>query len=114
MADKGLNLFGECASRHVNLSPQEKRTSSSGGRGSKMYKFGTIANSQGTPIEINPLSANPTKRSNALKQFVGKLLINCLNVLEHFLWLTLRGLTNIVHCQSKNFNETNGTVKVHL
>ena len=84
MADKGLNLFGECASRHVNLSPQEKRTSSSGGRGSKMYKFGTIANSQGTPIEINPLSANPTKRSNALKQFVGKLLINCLSVLEHF------------------------------
>ena len=84
MAGKGLNLFGECASRHVNLSPQEKRTSSSGGRGSKMYKFGTIANSQGTPIEINPLSANPTKRSNALKQFVGKLLINCLSVLEHF------------------------------
>ena len=33
MADKGLNRFGECAARHVNLSPQEEeRTSSSGGR----------------------------------------------------------------------------------
>ena len=29
---------------------------------------------------INPLSANPLKWSNTLKQFVGKLLINCLSV----------------------------------
>ena len=30
---------------------------------------------------FNPLSANPTKWSNTLKQFVGKTQTNCLNVL---------------------------------
>ena len=31
-------------------------------------------------ILLNPLSANPTQRSNTLKQFVGKLARNCLSV----------------------------------
>ena len=31
----------------------------------------------------NPLSANPTKWSNTLKQFVGKLSTNCLSVFDH-------------------------------
>ena len=34
--------------------------------------------------KVNPLSANPTKWSNLLKQFVGKLLANCLRVFDHF------------------------------
>ena len=41
---------------------------------------------------INPLSANPTKWSNTLKQFVGKLPTNCLSVSNHFVGLALKGL----------------------
>ena len=43
---------------------------------------------------INPLSANPTKWSNTLKQFVGKLPTNCLSVSDHFVGLALKGLSN--------------------
>ena len=41
---------------------------------------------------FNPLSTNPIKRSNTLKQFVGKLPTNCLNVFGHFVNLALKGL----------------------
>ena len=41
---------------------------------------------------IKPLSANPTKWSNTLKQFVGKLPMNCLTVFDHFVELALKGL----------------------
>ena len=41
---------------------------------------------------INPLSTNPTKWSNTLKQFVGKLLMNCLSVFDYFVKLVLKGL----------------------
>ena len=41
---------------------------------------------------FNPLSANPTKWSNKLKQFVGKLAMNCLSVLDNFVKLALKGL----------------------
>ena len=34
----------------------------------------------------NRLSVNPTKWSNTLKQFVGKLPMNCLSVFDHILW----------------------------
>ena len=40
---------------------------------------------------INPLSANPRKWSNTLKQFVGKLPTNCLSVFDHFMGLALKG-----------------------
>ena len=40
---------------------------------------------------INPLSANPTKWPNTLKQFVGKLPTNCLSVFGHFVNLALEG-----------------------
>ena len=43
---------------------------------------------------IIPLSANPTKWSNTLKQFVAKLPTNCLSVFDHFLGLALKGLTS--------------------
>ena len=36
---------------------------------------------------FNPLSANPTKWSNTLKQFVGKLPTNCLSVFDHIVIL---------------------------
>ena len=37
------------------------------------------------------LSANPTKWSNTLKQFVGKLAANCLSEFDHFVGLALKG-----------------------
>ena len=40
----------------------------------------------------NPLSANPTKCLNTLKQLVGNLPTNCLSVFDHFVRLTLKGL----------------------
>ena len=43
-------------------------------------------------MSIDPLSASPTKWSNALKQFVGKLPTNRLSVLDHFLRLAFKGL----------------------
>ena len=43
----------------------------------------------------NPLSANFTKWSNTLKQFVGKLPTNCLSVFGNFLGLALKGLKNM-------------------
>ena len=42
---------------------------------------------------VNPLSANPTKWSDTLKQFVGKLQTNCLSVFDHFVGMALKGLT---------------------
>ena len=44
------------------------------------------------PPRINPLSANPEKWSNTLKQFVGNLPTNCLSVFDHFMNLALKGL----------------------
>ena len=43
-------------------------------------------------IVFNPLSANPTKWSNTLKQFVADLPRNCLNVFDHFVKLAFKGL----------------------
>ena len=43
-------------------------------------------------LRLNPLSANPTKWSNTVKQFVGNLPTNCLNVFDHFMKLALKGL----------------------
>ena len=42
---------------------------------------------------MNPLDANITNWSNTLKQFVGKLSTNCLNVFDHFVGLAFKGLT---------------------
>ena len=41
---------------------------------------------------FNTLSANPTKWSNTLKQFVDNFPTNCLSVLDHVVGLTLKGL----------------------
>ena len=41
---------------------------------------------------FNPLSANPTKWSNTLKQFLGSLPTNCFSVFDHFVGLALKGL----------------------
>ena len=43
-------------------------------------------------LMFNPLSANFTKWSNTLKQFVGNLATNYLSVFGHFVGLSLKGL----------------------
>ena len=43
-------------------------------------------------IALNHLTANPTKWSNTLKQFIGKLQTNCLSVFDHFVGLSLKDL----------------------
>ena len=45
-------------------------------------------------FSVNPLSANPTKWLNTLKQFVGNSPTNCMSVLNHFVWLALKELVN--------------------
>ena len=43
-------------------------------------------------LDLNPLSANPTKWSSTLKQFVGNFPTNYLRVFDHFVGLALKGL----------------------
>ena len=43
---------------------------------------------------LNPFSANFTKWSDTLKQFVGNLPTNCLSMFDHFVGLALKGLKN--------------------
>ena len=62
--------------------------------GRNLFEIPLIVNSGENTRRINPLSANPTKWSNTLKQFVGKLPTNCLSVFGHFVGLALRGLGN--------------------
>ena len=45
-------------------------------------------------LDVNHLSADPTKWPNTLKQFAGKLPTNCLSVFGHFVNLALKGLRN--------------------
>ena len=47
-------------------------------------------------ICLNPLSANPTKWSSTLKQFVGNMPMNCLSVFDHFVGLALKGLKELL------------------
>ena len=48
-------------------------------------------------VGVNPLSTNFTTWSNTIKQFVGKLPTNCLSVFDHFVGLTLKGLSLICY-----------------
>ena len=41
---------------------------------------------------VNPLSANQTKWSTILKQFVGNMSTNCLIMFDHFVGLAPKGL----------------------
>ena len=50
---------------------------------------------------LNSLNANPTKWSNTLKQFVGKMPMNFLSVFDHFVGLALEGLTKLGNSASK-------------
>ena len=53
---------------------------------------------------VNPLSANPTKWPNTLKQFVGNSLTNCLSVFDHFVKLMLKGLNKGYYSKVRYFS----------
>ena len=58
---------------------------------------------------VNPLSTNPTKCPNTLKQFVSKLLTNCWSIFGHLVLLALKGLSHLKWetkhlCKSKGFS----------
>ena len=59
-------------------------------------------------FSINPLSANPERWSNTLKQIVGNLPTICLSVFDHFMNLALKGLgissVNLVTYTEENLN----------
>ena len=55
---------------------------------------------------FNPLSANPTKWSNTLKQFVSNLPTNCLSVFDHFVKLALKGLKKEVPCRHVSMHKS--------
>ena len=61
-------------------------------------------------FSINPLSANPEKWSNTLRQIVGNLPTICLSVFDHFINLALKGLrikdTADFKLQHKSVNTT--------
>ena len=55
---------------------------------------------------IKPLSANPTKWSNTLKQFSCNLPTNCLSVFDHFVGLTFKGLSFALVCLAKVYEHS--------
>ena len=50
---------------------------------------------------VNLLGTNPTKWSNTLKQFVGNLPTNCLNVFDHFVKLALKELIKVIIAETR-------------
>ena len=58
----------------------------------------------------NILSFNPTKWSNTLKQFVGKLPTNFLSVFDHFVGMVLKELT-YNNCSKSTLDKLENGVK---
>ena len=54
--------------------------------------------------QFNPLSADTTKWSNTLKQFVSNLATNCLSVFDHFVKLALKVLIKTLIIEIGNFS----------
>ena len=57
----------------------------------------------------NILSFNPTKWSNTLKQFIGKLPTNFLSVFDHFVRIVLEELT--YNCSKSTLDTVENVVK---
>ena len=67
-------------------------------------------------VQANPLSVNPTKWPNTLKQSVGKLPTNCLSVFGYFVNLALKGLTksHLIHFTNKIVLVLNNSIRSSL
>ena len=64
--------------------------------------------------KLNHLSANPTKWSNTLKQFVGNLPTNCLSVFNHFVKLALKGLGFRLLAELENRYESASSTRLEI
>ena len=65
--------------------------------------------------ELNPLSANPTKCSNTIKQFAGNLPTNYLSVFGHFVGLALKGLmSTLAQCKKSSYQNTSKIITTQL
>ena len=62
----------------------------------KKYTYFKVTYLRHNRLHLNPLSANFTKWSNTLKQFVGKFPTNCLSVFGHFVGLARKGLKLLI------------------
>ena len=62
---------------------------------------------------FNPLSANPEKWSNTLKQIVGSLPTICLSVFDHFMNLAFKGLRFYIHVKPAVCNFIKKEARVH-
>ena len=60
------------------------------------FLFGSDSGLHFASYRINPVSTNPTKWSNTLKQLNCKLPTNCLSMLDHFAGLAFNGLNGSV------------------
>ena len=69
----------------------------------KLFTWITDISWKGSKHKFNPLSANCTKWSNTLKQFVGKLPTNCLSLFDHFVKLALKGLTSFKYFSNHTY-----------
>ena len=61
-----------------------------------LHFLNCINGSKSLKATLNPLSVNFTKWLNTLKQFVGKLPANFLNMFDHFVGLALKGLKTMI------------------
>ena len=64
---------------------------------------------------ISPLSANPIKWSNTLKQFFDNLTTNCLSAFDHFVILTFKGLVfNMITINTLQHISVNFSTYLHV
>ena len=64
----------------------------------------------GVPLfHVEHLSANPTKWSNTLKQFLGDMPTNCLSVFDHFVGLALKGFIDEITHTKREHNSHHAT-----
>ena len=74
---------------------------------SKRIKLHYLSRSVQPTSIPNSLRANPTKWSNTLKQFVGKMPTNCLSLSEHFVGLELKELKFVTNEINFSFSKQN-------
>ena len=77
-------------------------------RDKKNHNSEREGNFKGTVLvfSFNPLSANLSQWSNTLNQFISKLPTNCLSVFDHFVKLTLKGLSLRIIFGHNDFNSS--------
>ena len=92
--DGGVSAAGKNVLEKISVVKTYKKNSEVGNSLKPLQKWvlSRMSKSCFHLLSLNPLSANPTKWSNTLKQFVGNLPTNYLSVFDHFVGLALKVL----------------------